>query len=117
MEGIYQVTYRGQTVGTAQVIREGLYCRITCRCRVNDSEIHRLYADGDKIGVLIPDRGGLVLETRLPAKRLKADPVFSVDGNRGEFVPIRTEESFPHLDKLRLGKLTFRDGKPGVLLE
>ena len=71
MDGIYEVTYRGQTVGTAEVTREGLYFRIFCRCRVNDSEIHRLYAGSEKIGVLIPEKGILTLQTRIPARKLK----------------------------------------------
>ena len=86
MENIYQVTYKGQTVGTAQVSWEGLYCRVRCRCRISDSEIHRLYGDGEKIGVLIPDRGELVLETKVPAKRWKEVPVFSLDASRGDFL-------------------------------
>ncbi len=116
MEGIYQVAYRGQTVGTAQVRREGLYCRILCRCRVRDDEIHRLYADGEKIGVLMPDRGGLILETRIPAKRLKEYPVFSLDGDGGTFIPIWSGERFSQLHMLRQGRLAFRDGEPGMVL-
>ena len=115
LEGIYQVTYNGQTVGTAQVRKEGLYFRISCRCRVRDDAIHRLYADGEKIGVLMPDRGGLVLETRIPAKRLKKGCAFSLDQTGGEFIPIRAGEAFPHLDRLRKGKLTYRAGEPGLL--
>ena len=117
MEGTYAVTYRGQTVGTVDVTREGLYRRIRARCRVSGSEIHRLYADGEKLGVLIPDRGGLMLETRIPAKRWKNVPVFTLDANKGEFIPIRMEEKFSRLYQVRGGRLAFRGGEPGLLLE
>ncbi len=117
MVGTYEVAYRGQTVGTADVIREGLYYRILARCRVSDSEIHRLYAGGEKLGVLIPDRGGLILETRIPAKRWSEVPVFSLDASRGEFIPIRQGKPFSKLNKVRMGKLAIRDGEPGLLLE
>lgn len=115
MEGIYEVTYRGQTVGTAEITREGLYLRICARCRVSDNEIHRLYADGEKIGVLMPDRGGLVLETRIPAKRLKEGCAFSLDEKAEQFIPIRPGKTFPHLDKVRSGRIGFRDGIHGLI--
>lgn len=117
MDGKYKVIQDGQTVGIAEVKREGLYCRLSCRCRMVDSQVHRLCADGEKIGVLIPDRGELVLETKVAAKRLKEGCVFSLDENMGQFIPIRPGEAFPHLDKLRMGKLAFRDGEPGMFLE
>lgn len=116
MEGIYEVTYRGQAVGTAEITREGLYLRIFARCRISDNEIHRLYADGEKIGVLMPDRGGLTLETRLPAKRLKEGCAFSLDERAEQFIPIRSGENFEYLDKLRKGRMGFRDGILGLIL-
>lgn len=117
MEGIFDVIRCGQVVGRVEVKREGLYCRISCRCRAADGQIHRLYADREKLGVLIPERGELVLETKVTAKRLKDGCVFSLDENRREFIPIRPGEGFPHLDKVRLMKLAFRDGEPGIYLE
>lgn len=117
MDGIFDVIRDGQAVGWVELKRDGLYCRLFCRCRVADGQIHRLYAGGEKIGVLIPDRGELVLETKVAAKRLKEGCTFSLDENRGQFIPIRSGEAFDHLGKLRLAKLSFRDGKPGVYLE
>ena len=117
MENKYEVFHMGQTVGTVKLFREGLYCRLLCSCRVHDGEIHRLYAGGEKIGVLIPENGKLVLEAKVAAKRLKENCTFSLDENSGEFIPIRPGEPFPHLDKVRQGRLSFRDGEPGVLLD
>lgn len=117
MEGSYEVTWDGQTVGMVDVKREGLYCRIVCRCRMVDNQVHRLCADGDKMGVLIPENGQLILETRVAAKRLKAGCSFSLDEKTGEFIPIRQGEPFGHLDKVRMGRLVFREGEPGLLLE
>lgn len=112
----FDVTQGGQAVGTVELSREGLYCRIFCRCRMEDREIHRLYADGEKIGVLIPDRGELVLETKVAAKRLKSGCAFSLDENSGSFIPIRPGKTFENLDKLRSGRLGFRDGIYGLIL-
>ena len=117
MEGKFEVTYRGQSVGTVEVKREGLYCRILCRCRMVNGDIHRLYADGEKIGVLVPDRGELVLETKVAAKRLREGCTFSMGEGSHEFVPIRPGEIFGCLDKVRLAKLAFREGEPGLFLD
>ena len=115
MEGQYEVFHRGQAVGAVELIRDGLYCRLSCRCRVRDGVIHRLYADGEKLGVLIPEEGELVLETRVAAKRLKEGCAFSLDESREKFIPIRTGEIFLHLDKVRQGRLSFRDGEPVLI--
>lgn len=114
MQGKYEVTYEGQAVGTVELTREGLYYRVYCRCRVPDNAIHRLYAGGEKIGVLMPDRGELVLDTKVAAKRLMDGSAFSLDESRLEFIPIRPGEPFSHLDKIREAKLLFRDGEWGM---
>ena len=116
MEGIYDVTRDGQVVGTVQVKREGLYYRISCRCRVADGEIHRLWAGGEKLGVLIPEKGELTLRTKVAAKRMKDGCAFTIGENSGKFIPIRPGEAFEHLDKLRKGKLVFQNGQPGLLI-
>ena len=117
MQGEYIVTRAGQAVGWVRLCREGLYYRIVCRCAVADGEIHRLYAGDENLGVLIPDRGELTLETKVAAKRLKPDCGFSLDETRGTFVPIHPGEAFEHLGKLRMAKLAFREGEPGLFLE
>jgi len=117
MDGSYEVTHNGQVVGRVDVSREGLYYRILCRCKMDGNDIHRLYADGEKIGVLIPENGDLVLNTKIAVKRLKPGCAFSLDENMGMFIPICPGKPFAHLDKLRQGKLTFREGEPGLFLE
>ena len=113
----YDVTFDGQSVGRVELEREGLYYRLSCRCRVQDNEIHRLYVGREKLGVLIPQGGELVLETKVAAKRLKEGCVFSLDETRGTFIPIHPGEAFGHLGKLRLAKLAFREGEPGLFLD
>ena len=107
----------GQVAGAAEVRKEGLYFRIFCRCRMTDREVHRLYTHGKNLGVLIPDRGELVLETKVAAKRFRSPWAFTMDEKEACFVPIRPGEAFPYLDKIRGGKLVFRDGEMGMLLD
>jgi hypothetical protein len=101
----------------AELKREGLYCFLSCRCRLCDGEIHRLYADNEKIGVLIPENGTLVLHAKIAAKRLKPGCAFTLGECRGSFFPIRPGEVFEQLDKVRMGHLAFRDGEPGLLVK
>lgn len=114
MEGKFDVTMDGQTVGCVEVKREGLYCRLSCRCRMVGQEIQRLYAGEEKIGVLIPDNGTLVLNAKVSAKRLKPGCAFTLGESRGNFYPIRPGEAFSHLDKLRSGRLGLSDGIYGL---
>ena len=116
MEGRYAVLYRGESVGMAEVIRQGLYYRIICRCRIRDSRIHRLYAGSEKIGVLIPEGESLAMECKVAVSRIKGDCLFSLDEEPQEFIPIQIGEEFSYLDKIRLSKLTFQEGNPGMIL-
>ena len=113
----FDVNFAGQNVGNVELIREGLYYRLRCRCTVHDNEIHRLYVDGEKIGVLLPENGELVLDTKVAAKRLKEECSFSLEEKERNFIPIHPEETFGYLGKLRLAKLAFREGEPGIFLE
>lgn len=117
MDRNYDVTFEGRTVGTVELSREGLYCRIRCRCRVPDNGLHRLYMDGEKIGLLVPDNGDLVLDTKVAAKRIKEGCAFSLEEKRKSFIPIHPGEAFGHLGKLRMSKLAFREGEPGIFLD
>lgn len=117
MNRIHEVVMAGQTVGTVELKREGLYYVVSCRCERLDHGIHRLYADGEKIGVLIPENGELVLNTKIAVKRLKPGCAFSLDEKPEFFVPIRPGETFAHLDRLRDGHLGFRMGEPGLMLK
>ena len=113
----YDVGYGGQCVGRVKLERNGLYWQLHCRCRIFDNEIHRHFAYCENIGVLIPVRGELVLETRVAAKRIKEGCSFSLDDGRRNFIPLHPGEAFGYLGKLRLAKLAFREGEPGIFLE
>lgn len=116
MEDRFDVTHDGQSVGSVEVKREGLYCRVTCRCRMVGQGVQRLYAGEEKLGVLIPENGALVLDAKVAAKRIKSGCAFTLGECRENFFPIRPGENFPYLDKLRYGHLGFRDGIHGLII-
>ena len=121
MEGTFQVSLAGQTVGTVQVIREGLYYRFRARCCLEGEAVCRLMANGENLGILVPSAGGFGLETKLPAKRFAGAWDFQIRPNRpvleGRFVPIKPEEPFSYLERLKESYLIRRDDEIGILLK
>ena len=109
-----------------QLLREGLYVRIICRCVMPDDEIYRLFiVQGDKrenLGVLVPEGDGLILNKRIPAKRFGGGvPAFTVSSGcgtqMGEFVPICPEEPFLYIHRLKSSFLQSENGKIGIRIE
>ena len=97
MEQCYEVMYGNDVIGKVQVIPQGLYCQIICRCRGTYEQVLRLFAEEqghrENLGVLIPEADGLLLDRKIPAKRLSSGKLrfylssaCGCDG--GHFVPI-----------------------------
>lgn len=125
MEGVYEVLLGGQSIGKAQVERQGLYYRFSCRCRFSGEVIYKLEVTcGDRtesLGIPVPEGGAFVLNTRVPVKRLgEGAPRFRAvprhGALRGQFVPLSPEEPFAYLSRLQNAFLEIRDGRPGIVL-
>lgn len=125
MEGIYPIELSGREIGQAEVTRQGLYYHFTCRCRLTGEVICRLAAVcGDQmenLGVPVPENGYFVLQKNVPVSKLK-------DGNLrvrvvprhpqldGNFIPIRPEEPFAYLSRLKDAYLQRRGGQLGIVI-
>lgn len=125
MEGIYPIELSGREIGQAEVTRQGLYYHFTCRCRLTGEVICRLAAVcGDQmenLGVPVPENGYFVLQKNVPVSKLK-------DGNLrvrvvprhpqldGKFIPIRPEEPFAYLSRLKDAYLQRRGGQLGIVI-
>ena len=118
-EGVYGLTFGDRTVGKVEVTRQGLYYGFSCRCRLSGEVVCRVVADfGDRqesLGVLTPEVDSFCLNTRLPVKRFPdREPQFRGMPNRtameGHFVPIRPEEPFSYLERLKEAYLVRREG-------
>ena len=124
MSGCYEVTFGNKTVGKVQVLQQGLYVRVICRCMIPGDQICKLYAVFDdkkeNLGVLIPEGSGFLLDKRIPAKRLqKGDIRFVLSAGTqlprsGEFIPIYPEEPFRYIDRLKTAFLETQHGKVGI---
>ncbi len=121
MEGFFEVYLHGQAVGKVEVRREGLYYCFLCRCRISSQSVCKLTANDVSLGILVPMGDGFGLETKLPVKRFGSETWdFQVMPNRpvleGRFVPIKPEEPFAYLERLKDAYLVRRDGQVGVFI-
>lgn len=122
---MFDVFLGNEIIGKAQVEREGLYYRISCRCRLSGEVAYKVQVGcGEKcedLGLLVPQTGAFTLTTRLPIKRLgegqlrfKAVPRHPK--LEGRFVPISADEPFSYLSRLENAYMQLRDGQIGVVI-
>lgn len=123
MEGCYEVYFGNQSAGKVQLIRQGLYYRVICRCRVPGDQVFRLYAvQGNRrenLGVVIPDGDGFSLDKKIPAKNLIEEKIRFILSSAekvpaGRFEPISPEEPFLYIDRLKTAFLLSEHGKIGI---
>ena len=126
MERCYEVMYGNDAIGKVQVIPQGLYCRIICRCRGTHEQVLRLFADAqghrENLGVLIPEGDGLVLDRKIPIKRLGGEKLrFYLSSGCGcdgsHFVPICPEEPFLYISRLKTAFLESEQGRVGIRIK
>lgn len=126
MEGNYPVYFGKQAVGRVMVRREGLYYRFCCRCTLTGEVVCRLavICEGEPVhlGILVPVGESFGLDTSLPVKRIgEIEPEFQVMPGRavtnGRFVPIKPEEPFAYIAKLKDAFLAYQNGQAGVILK
>ena len=121
MEGPFEIYLNGQTVGIVQVSREGLYYCFSARCHLREKEMCRLEANGVSLGIPAPEGDIFRLETKKPCKLFADGWDFQIIPNRpvleGKFVPIRPEEPFSYLARLKDSYLVRRGDMVGILLK
>ena len=126
MENCYEVYEGTSCVGKVQLLRQGLYYRLICRCSIQSDSIYRLYVHKsgvqENLGVLIPDEDGIYLERNIPVKRIGDGSFrFSVSSGRDKaaekFIPIQPEEPFAYIDRLKTAFLKTENGKVGIIIQ
>ena len=126
MDRKYEVFLGDKAVGTAQVLREGLYYRIRCRCNLSGDVLYRVLIRCDRVeeslGILVPKDGAFSVETRIPVKKIGEGKLsFSVVPRHkplGEmFVPLFPEEPFRYIEKLKTAYLEKRNGQVGIIIK
>lgn len=132
MEGYYAVSFANQSVGKVQVIRQGLYYRFICSCRLSGDVVCRLKVvcggKEENLGIVVPVQDGFGLDTKIPAKRLgEGKPEFYLVPKgvaatertepAGQFVPIYPDEPFAYIARLKKGFFAIQNGQAGVILK
>lgn len=126
MEGIYEVKLGSDKVGKVQVIRQGLYYRFQCHCKLSGEVVSKLVVRcGDiceNIGVVIPSQDGFSLDKRHPVKMFgEGIPEFYLaprhDPVNGKFIPIYPEEPFAYIARLKDSFLVHQKGQAGLMLK
>lgn len=122
----YGVFFGEQSVGRAQVTRQGLYYQVVCRCNLSGEVMYRLEVScGQKrvnLGILVPEETGFGLNTRFPVSRVgEGELAFRIlprhDALQGrKFVPITPEEPFSYLERLKDSFLEIQNGKKGICI-
>ena len=125
MEGNYEVLFGKRQCGKVQVLRQGLYYRFICRCRIHGDVLCRLRVScggrQEELGILVPTGDSFGLDKRIPAKCFgEGVPEFhlyaKVEEPEGTFVPIVPEEPFSYITKLKSAYLVRREGQAGILI-
>lgn len=126
MVGDYEVLFGNQPAGKVQVVRQGLYYRFVCRCKLSGDVVCRLCVScggqQENLGVVVPTGEGFGLDTRLPVKRFReGTPAFSLIPKHamasGRFVPIVPEEPFAYIERLKTSFLVKKYGQLGIIIE
>ena len=126
MDEQYEVFLSSKPVGKVQLIRQGLYCRVICRCLLPNDGVYRLYVQRDSgrenLGVVIPEGDGSFLDKRIPAKRIGEGKLHFVLSSgaasvSGTFYPISPEEPFLYIDRLKNAFLESENGKVGIRIK
>lgn len=116
---MFDILFENRVVGTAQVVRKGLYYRITCKCSFSDERHYRITLLCGEVcrdlGVCIPSG----FSTAIPAKSLSEENMrFQAvpDWGTGEFIEVNEAEPFCDLTQLRNARFRIKDGKRGVII-
>lgn len=122
MEGNYDILLWDKPVGTAKVSREGLYYRFHCRCSMTEDTLCRVNVGTESLGILVPMGDGFGLDTKLPMKRFAGIvPEFRLVPNKpvleGKFIPIKPEEPFSYIERLKDAYLTQREAQLGIIVK
>lgn len=120
---MYPILLDGNSVGKAEVVKEGLYYRFSCVCYPTNKEIYRIFLnDGRKtrnLGVCVPDGRRFILNVCVPVKYISnGDFSFEMKPEETDlkYEPIESGKAFSNLDLLEDAKLQTIDGKQVLII-
>ena len=121
---MYDIIAGTQVVGRAEVIKEGLYYRFSCKCSPPSDGIHRIIVtDGNNtldLGICVPTGEWFCLVSRVPIKYLSGEDLkFTLvpKGFQNKPLPVATNKPFEELDKLDSAHLEVTQESIGIVID
>ena len=121
----FELKIGNEVAGYVSVQYNGLYCHISCSCRLTGAVLYRLIAVIDaetvNIGICVPKGNYFCVEKRLPAKMLRGKSVsFRLvpkhQDLENRFIPIRADEPFAYITRLENSYLEIKDDITYIVL-
>ena len=115
----FDVKFEGRAIGSVTVVKEGLYYRFCCQCKLSKEVVYKLVVSCGGhmtvIGICVPQSNGFGLEKRIPVKRVgEGHMEFQVIPYNQEssvkIVPIDPNAPFKFIPELHQGTLRITNG-------
>lgn len=126
MEGNYELCIGKNAVGKVQVLRQGLYYRFICFCKLSGDVVYRLKVRcGDateNVGILVRNGDAFGLDKKVPVSHLGEGKMEFLlmpksDTVGGTFIPIRPEEPFAYIARLQNAFYAQQNGQACIVLK
>ena len=120
---MYDIIWNGIVVGSAIILKEGLYYCIRCSCHLPKTGIHKVnIINGNQtydLGICVPDGNGFSCVARIPCKRLCGTEFkFTIsDRVNVKAIPIEIGKPFAYLDQLSTARLQYANGQPEIVID
>ena len=124
--GEYELCLGKDPVGKVQVLRQGLYYRFICRCKLTGEVVYRLTVrcgeTTENLGVMVGTGDGFGLDKKVPVSRLgEGEMSFLLlpksDRLNGTFVPIHPDEPFAYITRLQDAFFARQGGQAGIVIK
>ena len=126
MEGNYELCIGKNAVGKVQVLRQGLYYRFICFCKLSGDVVYRLKVRCDdateNVGILVRNGDAFSLDKKVPVSHLGEGKMEFLlmpksDTVGGTFIPIRPEEPFAYIARLQNAFYAQQNGQSCIVLK
>lgn len=125
MKTSYKVFLNEEAVGTAEVIKTGLYYSLHCRCDFPTRDIYRITVQNGGVtydlGPCVPLADGFGICTQVPVKRVGEGELYffaksKLERTGNKFAPVNPDKPFPYLYALEKARFAKRNGVPGLII-
>ena len=120
---LYQIIWNGHSVGTVEVLMEGMFYKFYCRCYLPQKGIYSvIVTDGNNscnLGICVPTGMEYVCVSRVIRNALNEKRLSFILKNNDEKsgIPIATGKAFAYLDKINTARLHIANGQPEIVID